>query len=956
MKHLKNRQKIFTVLYGNACCLINKVDELSALVIDQNPDFILISESWAHTGLNNAFFSVPGFEIVCREDRKDTSSGIGGGLLLYAKENIVGCVTEYRCEKMDEFNQCCAVKIRTGGGSECVLVLVYRPHHLYKETVIQTNQTKLNNQKLCQMLSEIPRPCFIIGDFNYSRINWEIMNSDSASEEFVTAVEDNFLSQHVSFPTLSSGTQPDLVLSSNPDMVIDVDAVCNLGASDHCMLKVSLAGSISNTTFEEVPDWRKADFEQMRKELLNSNLVEKLENIGALASWDVVKNALHDAQSKSVPTKRRRISSRPLWLKPNVLRTIRKKKRLWKTYQNSKEYEEYLAYKKVEREVKGLVLKAKRTFERKLAKEAKKKPKLFYSYLKSRTSTRQSVGPLKDGEELVTDSTCMANMLNKFFASVFTKETVEIPEPSTRNSDSTLEDIKFPIETIVSKIKALNPSSAFGPDRIGPRLLQATADILCVPLGLVFVRCMEEGLVPDDWRMANVTPIFKSGSKAKAGNYRPVSLTCIICKLMESIIRDAMILHLTSNNLIRASQHGFMASKSCQTNLIEYLNTLTKLVDEGHDIDVVYLDFAKAFDKVPHQRLLRKLEAKGISGKVLRWIEAWLTDRQQRVVLNGHVSDWIPVTSGVPQGSVLGPACFVVFIDDIDEVLDLVNGFVYKFADDTKYGRVIRSEEDQRAMQEDINQLMYWAERWQMEFNSVKCKIMHLGNSNPNFNYTMGGYAPAGTVLESVSQEKDIGVIVHETLKPAAQCHKASMKANQVLGQMAQSFHYRDKNIWIRLYKVFVRPHLEFAVQAWSPWYKSDVDTLEKVQKRAVNMVVGLKGRTYEEKLKEIGLMSLKQRRLRGDMIQIWKYIHGKCPMAHDMLGMSVDQHSRLTRHTGKPFNLARVKCNLEIRKNFFTVRCVDAWNHLPAKVQAEEDLAKFKIAYDKFVHEFMDH
>ena len=166
-------------------------------------------------------------------------------------------------------------------------------------------------------------------------------------------------------------------------------------------------------------------------------------------------------------------------------------------------------------------------------------------------------------------------------------------------------------------------------------------------------------------------------------------------------------------------------------------------------------------------------------------------------------------------------------------------------------------------MQEDINQLMYWAERWQMEFNSVKCKIMHLGNSNPNFTYTMGGYAPAGTVLQSVSQEKDIGVIVHEILKPAAQCHKASMKANQVLGQMAQSFHYRDKNIWIRLYKVFVRPHLDFAVQAWSPWYKSYIDILEKVQKRAVNMVVGLKGRTYEEKLEEIGLMSLKQRRLR---------------------------------------------------------------------------------------------
>ena len=146
-----------------------------------------------------------------------------------------------------------------------------------------------------------------------------------------------------------------------------------------------------------------------------------------------------------------------------------------------------------------------------------------------------------------------------------------------------------------------------------------------------------------NWKRGNITPIFKSGSKMTPGNYRPVSLTCIVCKLMESIIRDNIISHLNKYALIHSSQHGFTAGKSCQTNLIEYLNTLTTLVDEGHNIDVVYLDFAKAFDKVPHQRLLLKVEGLGISGKVLAWIECWLTDRQQRVVLNGKASEWLPV-------------------------------------------------------------------------------------------------------------------------------------------------------------------------------------------------------------------------------------------------------------------------------------------------------------------------
>ena len=245
----------------------------------------------------------------------------------------------------------------------------------------------------------------------------------------------------------------------------------------------------------------------------------------------------------------------------------------------------------------------------------------------------------------------MANLLNQFFGSVFTNENTDIPDEPTYNIKSNLSDVQFGANNVLGKIHGLREASAMGPDKISTRLLQETGDILCVPLSIVFTQSLSEGIVPDDWHKANVTPIFKKGSKMVSGNYRPVSLICIVCKLMESIICDRIVCHLVDNELILSSQHGFMASKSCQTNLLEYMNTLTKLVDEGYNVDILYLDFAKAFDKVPHRRLLRKLEAHGISGKVLGWISSWLTGRQQQVVLNGHTSEWSAVTSGVPQGS-----------------------------------------------------------------------------------------------------------------------------------------------------------------------------------------------------------------------------------------------------------------------------------------------------------------
>ena len=364
---------------------------------------------------------------------------------------------------------------------------------------------------------------------------------------------------------------------------------------------------------------------------------------------------------------------------------------------------------------------------------------------------------------------------------------------------------------IIEKIRKLKEHGAPGPDGISAYLLRTADTELARPLKKIFEQSLSSGVVPSDWRHATVVPIFKKGTKGSAGNYRPVSLTSIPGKIMESLLKEDIKKHLEEHTLIGLSQHGFMKNKSCTTNLVLFMNKLTSIVDEGGAADVFYLDFAKAFDKVPTQRLLLKLKNKGVDGFVYEWVKEWLKDRTQAVRVGQEHSDKSVVGSGVPQGSVLGPILFSIFIDDLDKYATEID-LVLKFADDTKGLQEVKGTEDRDKLQRTLDRLSEWAADWGLAFNVAKCKIMHIGKNNSCYEYTMSGVR-----LEVVEEERDIGVIVHKSLKPTKQCKKAADMASAVLRQLCKNFHYRDRHTFKKLYVQYVRPHVEFASPAWSP-------------------------------------------------------------------------------------------------------------------------------------------
>ena len=569
----------------------------------------------------------------------------------------------------------------------------------------------------------------------------------------------------------------------------------------------------------------------------------------------------------------------------------------------------------------------------------KHNPKAFWSYVNSKLKSRSGVADSYNEEgENSTSNKEKAEILSSFFSKVFTKEDLEnSPTLEDRKVDRPLMNIDINQEDLPTKLQNLKPHKSPGPDGLQPRVLREISVPIAIPFRIIYKRMIQSSQLPEDFKIGEVIPIFKKGNRHYAANYRLVSLTSVASKVLESIFRDNIMSHMKRNNLFSKDQHSFLEGRSTITHLLEVLEEWTKTLDEGGTIDTISMDFMKAFDTVPHQRLLRKLLAYQIQGPVHSWIQAFLLNRKQRVVVGGEKSSWTNVTSGIPQGSVLGPVLFAIFINDLPSC---IQSGIKLFADDTKLFRPVASIEDCDNLQKDLTEAEMWAKKWQMKFHPEKCSVLRIGKNHPDYNYTM----QEGQVnLNTVQQEKDLGVIIDNQLLFSEQVQKAVAKANSMLGIIRRSFEYLDEETMMFLYKAKVRPVVEYGNNVWSPRLVRDIEAVEAVQHRATKLIPGLQHLEYEERLRKLGLPTLVYRRHRGDMIQVFKYMTGKYNVETDMFPPPTVNHTR-----GHKYKTQKQRCRLQVRQKFFSQRVVEKWNNLPESVVLAPSLNSFKARLDK--------
>ena len=687
-----------------------------------------------------------------------------------------------------------------------------------------------------------------------------------------------------------------------------------------------------------VYDWSSADFDSIAEHLDGADWHAVFGfSSNANVIWDNFKSIVWPIIETFVPkklishTKKYKTRHYP----KHIHKLLNRKAAIWRMLKNNKNTELQIKYSEISSECKAAILKYDIDCEEKILNS--NNFGAFYKFVNKKLTSSSGVAPLINSEGiLISADIDKANLLNKYFESVFIQDDGNLPTfPSrfpTVNHD-TISDIQISPLALHRILSTLKPNSAAGPDSLPPILFRKTANALIHPLTTMFRSFIDLRTLPQEWKHSIITPKFKKGNPSDPSNYRPIALTCTCCKILESCISSNLIDFLLTHNLISKSQHGFLKNHSTCTNLLESMNDWTLSISNRKSIVIGYVDFQRAFDSISHPKLILKLQSYGISGNLLCWIQAFLAHRTQSVRVGSSLSSPCPVASGVPQGSVLGPILFNLFINDLPDSFH-THIKTKLFADDIKLYTDLSLPNAVQNFQSHLNHIQTWATLWQIGISYSKCNIIQLGLHPSHTDFSI-----SDNKLATVTTINDLGVKIDSKLKFNNHINDIVNRAHQRANLILRSFLSRDINNLIRAFKTYIRPLLEYASPVWSPSSIMLIGSVESVQRRFTKRLPGLDQLSYADRLSALKLQSLEQRRLITDLTTYYNIIHKHTSLTFsEFFKFTLNHSSR-----GHPFRLEIPLTKNNTHKHFFSCRAVVAWNSLPSTTVSAPSTQSFK-------------
>ena len=923
--------KQLRILCINFRSIWDKKELLEEALFENNIDVILGSETHLDPSIKEKEFLPEAYKCFRCDRTKNNSKG--GAIIIVKKELITEQV------KKSELCELVSVKIQTHK-HPVIIAACYRPPD--SNLLIATN--------ICNEIKALRNtfknsPIWFGGDINLPDIDWNnnaIVShhyKKNINEIFLETFDDCGLEQLVKFPTREENTL-DIVATNRPTFVNR--CVPHPGVSDHqtaVLLDIVCHPIRSKPNKRKILLWNRANIISI-KDQLSTEIAEFIatHDIESPVNdiWGAFKTLIDNAML-SVPSKYTSSRYSQPWITQKCKRLSRRKKRAYNRAKKSSKPADWERFKKLTIDCRKACKSAFNNFVRNcVSPDGVNNPKKLFRFIKSRSCENDGVAPLRENGTLHIDDTKKANILNKQFSSVFSVPNGQIP-PLQGQPNIPMSDITITEAGVRKLLNDVNPNKAAGPDGIPSRFLKEFSEQISPGLTLVMQASLKQSTIPDDWRHALVAPVFKPGKndKSKASNYRPISLTSISCKIMEHIIHSNIMSHFDNTQILTDTQHGFRKHRSCESQLTTTIQDLAKSLNEAKQVDTILLDFSKAFDKVDHNKLCLKLYHYGVRGNTLEWIKDYLSKRSQTVVINGANSEKSPVISGVPQGTVLGPLLFLVYINDLPV---LVTCKIRLFADDALIYRVIDSINDAILLQEDLNQLIKWESDWSMEFNADKCKVLRITNKRIIINQP---YAMHGQILEVVDSAKYLGVYIHKKLSWNTHIDYTVKKANQTRCFIQRNLRSCHPNTKLQCYKTYVRPILEYGSIVWDPHSAANIHKLEMVQRKAARFITNdwRQMSSPTMMLRNLDLKTLQTRRKVNKVKFMHKILHGPVESLSDLAPRARNTHLRLI-----PIN-ARIQ-SYEFSYFPSTIRL---WNALPVNVVSE-------LNYDSFCKSISDH
>ena len=921
----------------NVNSLRNKLFYMSNFIKDNKILALGICETWLTCHTPSSFIAIDGFNFF----RKDVEGEVRKhGVGLYLEKNLDAVEDDVSVANL------LSVYVKTW---DIHIIICYRP----------PSNSEQENVQLQNFIEGfvLTRRVVLMGDFNLPTLKWpeEGFETDYVSpldQAFVDLFARCGLTQTVHEPTyIPSGNLLDLVLTSEAEAIGEVTVAAPFPHCHHSPVLVVLHVGEGNHIRKELRLWFKGRYREIREELAMIDWRSMFERISVDECYNAFCDIISGLVERYVPVTDEKPRN-ATWMQKPPRQTVMAKSRAWDEYKRARKSHGRLselatraweAFTQASSTLRSHAIRQQCNYEENLIDSIKDNPKLFHGYIRRKKKGRVPVGPLKVDGNVISNVPEVVEVLADSFASVFDDKLPDDVYPHQR-FEGLMDTLVVSYNEVYELLLNMDPTSSPGLDEIHPQLLKTCAAELALPLTIIFQRSLASGSIPNAWRKSLITPIHKAGSRSIPLNYRPVSLTCVPCKVMERLVVKHITDYAEQNHLFSDFQFGFRAGHSTEDQLLLMYGKVSQWVDAGEAVDIVYLDFSKAFDLVCHALSLDKLVLLGFSEGLVAWVRAFLTERSLSVVVEGVRSTERHVGSGVPQGSVLGPVPFLLYVNQIARNSD---SFWVAFADDFKLGiahkRGNEGEDNRMRLQQDLNRMVEASRSWNLKLNGDKCVVMRFGGGSDG-EANRPNYKIDGRDLRVVKSYRDLGVIVDDKLRFHLHVGVVVGKAGALMGDLLRSTVCRTRRFMVTLFVTHIRPFIDYCSAVWNVGYLGDIRRLEAVQRRWTREIDGVGDKEYRQRLKDLGLYSVAGRLLRADLIKIWKLLKIR---RHENL-LELFHMTRMGNARGHTLRLIMPPCRTDILRRTLMSRRVHTWNSLETSVVEVEGLESFKRGLDR--------